>query len=95
MARSFYGTVSPCCLLFNLVPTGSFSVFQIADDVRNAYAKKLPKKSQRKEIVNNLCRSGTDSLLQNKWMTANQWARHINVALPLAVAVCCSFPCRR
>ena len=33
-----------------------FFVFQIANDVKNAYAKKVPMKSQWKAIVDNFCR---------------------------------------
>ena len=48
--------------------------------------KKVPMKSQRKAIVNNFHRAGTDRLLKNIWMTPDQWASHINDALPLAGA---------
>ena len=44
-----------------MVPTGSFLVFQFADDVRDAYAKKLLMKSQRKAIVENVCGAGTNT----------------------------------
>ena len=61
---AFLGTVSPCCFSDyfnlplrnikpdrNLVMTGSFFVVQFADDVRDAYEKKLPVKYQQKAIV--------------------------------------------
>ena len=44
----------------HLVLTGSF--FQFDDYVREAYAKKLPTKSQRKSIVNDFCRAGIDRI---------------------------------
>ena len=69
-------------ILFQLV----VFVFRISDDVSNAYAKKLPMKSQWKAIVEKKCRAGRDSLLQNKWMTTEQWSSHINDSLPLAGA---------
>ena len=40
----------------HLVPTGSFFVFQFADDFRDAYTKKLPMKSQRKAIIDDFFR---------------------------------------
>ena len=48
-------------LLPALVPTGTFIIFQFADDVRDAYAKKLLMKSQRKAIVENVCGAGTNT----------------------------------
>ena len=39
----------------HLIPNCSFVVVQIADDIRNVYAKKLPTKFQQKEIVDNFC----------------------------------------
>ena len=41
-------------------------VFQIADDVRNADAKKLPMKYQRKAIVDNVCSRGQYEQLEGK-----------------------------
>ena len=46
----------------------------------------MPMKYQRKAIVNDFLRSGTDILLKNKWMKSAQWSRHIIYALPLAGA---------
>ena len=45
-----------------------------------------PTKLQRKAIVNNFHRKGTDRLVKNKWMKADQWERHINDAIPLVGA---------
>ena len=42
----------------HLVLAGNFFIFQIADDVRNADAKKLPKKYQQKAIVDNFFSRG-------------------------------------
>ena len=41
---------------------------------------------QRKAIVDNFCRARTDRLVKNKWVRADQWARHINDALSLVVS---------
>ena len=46
--------------------------------------KKLTVKSQRKAIVNFFCGSGTDRLVNNKWITDNQFSRYINNAITLA-----------
>ena len=40
----------------NLVPTDSCFLAWFSDDVRDAYAKKLPTELQRKAIVNDFCR---------------------------------------
>ena len=44
----------------HFVLTGSFVVVQFVDDVRDAYAKKLPMKYQRKATVENVCIAGTN-----------------------------------
>ena len=63
-----------------------FFVVRFADDVRDVYAKKLPKKSQRKAIVNVFCRADIDRLVNKKWMKYDQYASHINNDLPLVGA---------
>ena len=65
----------------NLVPTGFFVVVQFSDDARDAYAKKLTKKSQRKAIVEDLCRAGTDIPVKKNCMTDDQWARDFHIFL--------------
>ena len=46
----------------------------------------MSKQLQRKAIVDNFCRAGTDRLVNNKWVTANQCSRHINNYFSLAGA---------
>ena len=48
--------------------------------------QKTAEKSQRRAIVKNFCRSVTDRLVNNKWMTDKKWKMHINDALPLSWA---------
>ena len=50
----------------HLFPTGSFVVIQFADDVRGAYAKKLPTKSQRKAIVDDFRRGRQYERIEGK-----------------------------
>ena len=50
----------------HLVPTGIFFVFQISNYVRNAYAKRLPMKYQRKGIVGNFHRGCQYEQLEGK-----------------------------
>ena len=57
-----------------LFPTGSFFVFQFADDVRDKYAKKLQMKSQRKAIVDGFRRAGTNtSSLALRYILPTGW----------------------
>ena len=70
----------------HIVPTWSFFVFQFSDDVRDAYAKKLPTKLQREAIADNFCITGTYIPVENKWTTAGQWVSYINDAPPLSGA---------
>ena len=45
----------------NIVPTGGFFVVRFPDDVRYAYAKNIPMKSQLKAIVDNFFKAGTNT----------------------------------
>ena len=68
----------------HLVPTGIFVVVKFDGDVRDTYKRNLQTKSQKKAIVDDFCRLGTDRLVNNKRIIANQWARYLKDGLPLS-----------
>ena len=67
----------------HLVPAGSFFAFQIADDVRNAYEKKPPMRSQWKAIVEFFLRGSEYQWLEGQEIRQFS-ATKINFEKPLA-----------